>query len=281
MSEENPTPEAVPTADWKQTLPENVRGWQEVETSDSPDKFWNQVANMRSHLGQSIRIPSEEASEEDRNAFYQKLTDKVPGLIATPDPENPESFDPVYNALGRPESPDGYSSPEYGELPVGDEKIGELKSLAHKHGLSDKQFKGFMEEMINGEAQIYNDQLAKTQQSVDELKGEWGQTFDARMGAAIQFAEKSGAPDDLLGLMKEGKVNGKTLRWMHKMAEAMGEKSEVISQGQESAQVVDPMEASNRASELRNKLISGTIPPGSKEYNQILNKMVEYQEMAG
>lgn len=288
MSEENGeqvtpevTPEVVPTEDWRQSLPENVRGWQEAETSDSADKFWNQIVNMRSHLGQSIRIPSDEASKEDRDAFYQKLTDKVPGLIATPDPENPETYDPVYNALGRPESPEGYQSPEYGDLPIGDEKIGELKAIAHKNGLSDKQFKGFMEEMISSEAQIYNEQLAKTQQSVDELKGEWGQTFDARLGAAIQFAEKSGAPEDLVGLMKKGQVNGSTLRWMHKMADAMGEKSEVVSQGQEGAQVVDPMEATSRASELRGKLLSGKIPPGSKEYNQILNKMVEYQKMAG
>jgi hypothetical protein len=63
--------------DWKTSLPEPVQGWDEVKNSDTPDKFWDQVTNMRSHLGQSIRIPGQDAGDDDWKAFNEKMIAKV------------------------------------------------------------------------------------------------------------------------------------------------------------------------------------------------------------
>ena len=48
------------------------------------DSFLKQAVDYQAMQGSSIRIPGENASEEDRQAFYAKLTAQVPGLMAVP-----------------------------------------------------------------------------------------------------------------------------------------------------------------------------------------------------
>lgn len=266
------------TTDWKETLPESVREWDEVKNSDSPEKFFDQVSNMRSLMGQSIRIPSEEASEEDRNAFYSKLTEKVPGLMPTPDPTDEGSVESVLKALGRPDDAGQYSVPEIENNPLTDEKMGEMKAVAHKYGLTNKQFEGLMGDIIQSDVQMLNEMQAMSQKSRDEVRGEWGGTFEAREQNLIQFAEKSGAPNQLVELLKNGQTDGATLRWIHSMAESMGEKPVFTNNGKESTPTVDRAEASERAQELRTKLTH--MPQSDPSYQSTLNRMMEYEKQA-
>jgi len=97
---------------WSAGLPENVQEWDEVRNSDTPEKFWGQVTDMRKFLGQSIRIPGENASSEDLAAFHDKLTSKVPGLTHVPDFKDAEAAGKFYSAIGRPEKQDEYKLPE-------------------------------------------------------------------------------------------------------------------------------------------------------------------------
>jgi len=97
---------------WKDTLPEGVKDWGEVRDSKSEDSFWEQMSNMRSMMGQSIRVPTDDASKEDKAAFNQRLMEKVPNLMQKPDADNADVMDAFYNQMGRPEEAAKYDAPE-------------------------------------------------------------------------------------------------------------------------------------------------------------------------
>ena len=94
--------------EWKATLPESLQSWDEVTNSDSPEKFWEQMSNQRKLIGDSIRIPSEEAGDDSWNAFNEKIMNKVPTLMRTPNSDDSDSINDVLKRLGKPEDVDGY-----------------------------------------------------------------------------------------------------------------------------------------------------------------------------
>lgn len=63
---------------WKNNVPEAVKDWDEFKNSETQEQFFDQMANHRKHLGQSIRIPSEEAGSDTWNQFHEKILNKVP-----------------------------------------------------------------------------------------------------------------------------------------------------------------------------------------------------------
>ena len=93
---------------WKGTLPDSVKDWNEVKEAKSADSFWEQMQNMRSFMGQSIRVPGEDASKDDKAAFNTKLMEKVPSLMQKPDFDNDEVMQAFYSQMGRPEEAEVY-----------------------------------------------------------------------------------------------------------------------------------------------------------------------------
>ncbi|MCK5714796.1 MAG: hypothetical protein KAH64_02455, partial [Nitrosomonadaceae bacterium] len=75
---------------WYDSFPESVQQWDEVQNSSGPEQFWQRITSHRQHIGQSIRIPSDEASADDMNAFYDKLQKRVPNLMPVPDIDDPD-----------------------------------------------------------------------------------------------------------------------------------------------------------------------------------------------
>ena len=83
-------------------------------------------------LGNSIRIPGEDASDEARKAFYDKIS-TLPNIIKF-DENDPTS---VFNRLGRPETVDGYKLETAASI---DPTItSTFLQEAHKAGLTNRQ----------------------------------------------------------------------------------------------------------------------------------------------
>ena len=73
-------PEAAapaPAPDWRSAIPEDVRGSPSLQNIESIEDLATQFVNAQGLIGNSIRIPSDNASDEDRAAFRQKLLEKV------------------------------------------------------------------------------------------------------------------------------------------------------------------------------------------------------------
>jgi len=186
-SDEGTQTQNTDVPEWQAAIPENIRGWDEVKNSDTPEKFWGQVENMRSFLGQSIRIPGEDAGAEQQQEFYDKLITKVPDLMIRPKDDDADAMQTLYRQLGQPEKADDYRLPEIDVpegIPVDEDALKAFAPIAHKYGLSQKQFEGVLKDYNEGQLQDILKQKSGYQEQMQSLKGEWGLTFDENMQKA-------------------------------------------------------------------------------------------------
>lgn len=110
-------------------------------------------------------------------------------LLRVPTDDKPESWDPIYNKLGRPEKPDAYklTLPEGAKL--NEELAKPLFETAHKLGVSQKQLDGLygalaaegQKQNVAATAKATADQAAAAQ----ALKTEFGMAYDQKIATAV------------------------------------------------------------------------------------------------
>jgi len=231
--------------DWKELLPEDIRTWDEVKNADDPNKFWDQIKNMRSRLGRSLTLPPEDAGEEARKEFIEKVRKHVPDLI--PMPKDPESFDEVLKALGKPEDPEKYKLPEL-EVPEGvqlnEDKIELMRKLAYEAGLTQRQFEALSKKYIETELQQYMALTEAEQQKLSALKQEWGAAFDEKLQKA-EAVRKQYFP------FLQGNLSADMIKSLVDLADNMGKEPESLKETQKT-QALTPDEAELQLSAIFN-----------------------------
>lgn len=243
---------------WSEALPESVRGWDEVKNSDGADKFWDQMTNMRSRMGSSIRVPGEDAGAEDVTAFHDKLKSKVPGLMNTPDFESEDTMQELYTRMGRPTESKEYIVPEFKDslgkdIPGLDLTMAEtFKEVAHKAGLSQKKYAEIVSAITNTNIANYENLVAGQQADQDKLSSEWGAAHSRNTEIVKNFVAKSDAPESVSKAMENGMMDRNTMVWLHSLAtKTLGTGADF--QGDDSNKgVMTPDEASLKISEIRN-----------------------------
>ena len=119
------------TDEWRDNLPEELKGHKGLADVKDVNGLAQQFLDGQAMIGNSIRVPGPDAGTEALAAFHTKLSDKVPGLIPTPDRDNPEQMNALYKQMGRPDDVMGYEHPEG----VDATKMGDFAKLAHELGL--------------------------------------------------------------------------------------------------------------------------------------------------
>jgi uncharacterized protein YjbJ (UPF0337 family) len=234
---------------WAVTLPESVRSWDEVKNSETPEKFWDQITHMRTHLGQSVRIPSSDAGAEDWAKFNKKILDKVPTLMPKPNPDDKENLANVYSALGKPDAPEGYKVPE-GAKTVAEDAVKALRDLAYSLHLNNAQFEALVTdvEKHNEENRTLVEEHQEQAQGV--LKKEWGAAFDQNYTAIEKYLENTGAPSDLIAKAKDKKLQAETAVWVLKQWDAVKGEGPGALGDSSTGDVMTPSEAKERIGEI-------------------------------
>ena len=239
--------------DWRQGLPEDIRDAPVFkDIADLPTLAKN-YQELKSYQGNSLRIPGEDAGEEDVAAFHQKIMDKVPGLIYSPDLENSEQMDAIYTRLGRPEEATGYEIPEIdtGGIEMDFTMAEALKPIAHKYGLSKKQFEGIVSEMTAGNVGQAKQLQQQHAQDISDLSREWGAAYNERVSKAAKVAEATNAPAELVNAIKNGHAGSGTLKWLYGLSESLGgETAQLVKQ--QGSPTMTPDDAKMKISEIRN-----------------------------
>ncbi len=125
---------------------------------------------LEAYNSRSIQIPTDDASDEARAAFMERLT-TVDGVMATP--EN-------YYV---PDAADKYNFAEV-EGFVGDESVGALKAEALKLGMTQEQANGIHSWLASNIVANQTEEATTTAAGVAELRGIWGAAFDNKVQAA-------------------------------------------------------------------------------------------------
>jgi hypothetical protein len=240
---------------------------------------------MRSFLGQSIRIPSAEAGAEDWAAFNSKLIAKVPTLVPRPKPEDEVATMQLFDALGRPQKPEEYSTPQFTPpegVTLNTAPIEQFKAVAHAAGLTKKQFEKVVQAMTNkamADAAAANAAMTK---EVGTLTTEWGAAFDQNYKRALSIAEKTGAPAGLIEVLKAAKADAATVKWLYKVADAFKDTNNAAND-RGGTVTMTPAEATARIREIYNNpkhAFFVTADPGHKDALQQMLQLVAYSNPA-
>lgn len=155
-----------------------------------------QFVDSQKMIGGSVRVPKDDAPQEEWDKFYAKL--------------------------GRPESADGYQFP-LPEVPHGEwnkDAVSSFKKAAHGLGLTPRQAQGLMTMYADMERQAVKQRGGATEARIGELKAEWGEAFKNNLAIAksatrqlfgqkfIDMLNKTGLGDDpdlIRGMVRVGK----------------------------------------------------------------------------
>ena len=233
------------TSRWQDSLPEELKTAADLQGFDSVEKLAANFVERGRFLDGSIRIPAPDASDEDKLAFQNRLMEKVPSLMPTPDFSDPNSVKDIVTRMGMPKDPKGYKNPEGVEVP--DDEV--FRKMAHDLNLTQSQYQGF----IAGIAKQYGEQTAVAQQSQESnlmaLKREWGLDFNDRNSRVSALLEIMDAPQGLKDSFKSKTMDVPTIKWLHEVASAMGSEGREIAQPTGSGNFT-PVEATARIQEI-------------------------------
>lgn len=173
--------------EWKDELPEDLRGTALVQEAKDIASVVKQAVDFQRMLGNSLRLPSENASEADVQAFREKV--QKHGLV----PRD------KFTEFVRPADPSAYSLPS---PPPDAEKIGLTqtqvdlwKAQAHELGLSPEQFAQFADKQIEQAREAHQARMSKFEAANEALKAEWGEALNERKQLALQAAQKFGGEE--------------------------------------------------------------------------------------
>lgn len=231
--------------DWRDSLPEELKTHKGLADVKDVGGLAQQFLDGQQMIGNSIRVPGEDAGDDAWKAFHDKLTTKVPNLIPTPDPDNEEQMKALFGKLGRPEDATGYEHPEGMDAT----KMADFANLAHSLGLSKSQY-GKMVGALNDHTTTQ--QAAASDafvQGIRELKQEWGIVYEDNVQLVDAVMKGTSAPAQLLELGAEGKLDSTTLKWLHGIGKQLGTEGINFDKDEFSSRVA-PAEAAARAAEI-------------------------------
>lgn len=236
------------TASWRDSLPDDLKNHQSLSTTKDVASLAKQFVDQQAYLGNAVRIPSAEASAEDRKAFHDKIIAKVPGLMIRPDTAKPEDMEAFHRMVGRPDKPEEY---ELVEGLTENDYTKLLRTAAHKQGLNKTQFKEMVAVFPAIAKQLADANAAAAQERKDAVQKEWGAATAKNTTIATSIAEKTGAPQALIDGIKAGTVDIGTLKWLHGLAAAFGGEGKHLSTDSGNSAAMTPAEAASRITEIR------------------------------
>ena len=194
MSEEQITQETVPVAETTETTTEAPKQETQIEQPvPTVAKSWKEAISEEFREDPNIAKFTEidALAKSYINATRMIGQDKVavPNNNSTDD-----QWNEVYDKLGRPESPEKYKLEANSDVvPLDEGAIKQFAENAHQLGLNNKQAQGILEfykNSMEGSAQQTKIDTETSQaQAEQELRKEWGRSYDDNIKRAAQVAK--------------------------------------------------------------------------------------------
>ncbi len=265
--------------DWRLQLPEELRNNPSI--SDTPDiaTLAKRFIDTKALVGKSLRLPSEEAGDEDWNKFYDDLMGKVPTLMRKPDLTDKVALERIYEQLGKPGEADAYTIPEIDNQGVNVDKgvIEKFKQIAFENGLSQTQFDNVVKSLTGDSIQQALEMQKRIDEDVQSLVKEWGAAYDKNLSIARAVAKKLGTPDFLMQPLLSGTPPSSSAKFFYSLAESIGKEGTEIIDNSGDDDVMTPAEAQMQMSEMRRNRDNPLNIPGDPGHKAAL---VKYQKLA-
>ena len=287
MSQEQITQEAVPVAETTQPTTEAPQQTEQPisSTTEQPTvaKSWKEAISEEYRKDPNI----EKFTEIDALAKSYINATRMIGQdkVAVPNENSTDDqWNEVYAKLGRPESADKYKLDVKSEaVPIEDGAIKQFAETSHKLGLNNKQAQGILEyykSIMEGSAQQSKIDTETAQaQAEQQLRQEWGKTFDENVKKAGSVAKANLGVDVLDMQLKDGTRLGdhpEVIKGFAKIADMMSEdkivstESENVDQGKDIEQEISKI-MNDRTGPYWNK--------GHPEHDKIVQQVYTLRSM--
>ena len=277
VATESPAVSLAPeSSDWRMSLPPELRENPTIKDTPSVETLAKRLVDTKSMLGNSIRVPGPDASQEDREKFLNTLLEKDVNLMRKPDLTDDASVDAVLASLGKPEAPSEYYRPEEW-AGVDDTRFEGIAEIAHKAGVTKRQFEIMAKEMSNYDNQYFGQLQQEQSARMGELRNEWGKAFEQKTQRAAVIAKQLEMPQPLQEALAQGNVDVATYRWLDSMAEKFGSEGNSLVQGAGAISAYTPSEIRARRDELTRQMQG--MNPSDPSYQDKLKQLVKYSEM--
>ena len=109
----------VEPTDWRAEFSPELKEAPSIKDFENPEALAKSYVEQAAYLGNAIRPPGPEASEEDKRKFYTQIQEHAGDkLVPRPDPEDAETMAAYAKAMGRPDEATGYIPPELEEFNI-------------------------------------------------------------------------------------------------------------------------------------------------------------------
>src|SRR6056300_1309240 len=207
---------------WKDTISEEFRNDPNISKFTELDALAKSYINATRMIGQDkVAIPNENSTDDQ--------------------------WQEVYGKLGRPESPDKYKLEVQSETaPLDDTAIKQFAENAHQLGLNNKQAQGILEfykNSMEGSIQQAKVDTETAQANAEqELRKEWGRSYDENIKRAGAIA-KANMSEDILNMeLKDGTRIGdhpSVIKGFANIANLMSEDKLVSTESENVSQGID------------------------------------------
>lgn len=235
-----------PEPNWKDDLPADLKDHATLKDIKDVGGLAKSFVDTMAAQGQMIRVPGPDAGKDALKDFHLKLTDKVPGLIPTPDPKNEEQMSALFKRMGRPDEITGYEHPEG----VDALQMADFAKLAHGLGITKNQYLKLvtaLAETTTKKNDAVNDSFVKAMRS---LKQDWGIVFEDNIQLVNSVMKGTGAPKDMLELAADNKLPAETVKWLFNIGKQLGTEGINFDKDESSTTRLAPSEAAAQAKEL-------------------------------
>jgi len=267
--------------DWYGSMPEELQSapfFKPLEDGShrTIDQVVSDLTNAAAHMGNSLRMPGPDASDEDRMNFAMRAAEKNPMLMVRPNTEDAEAMESLLKTLGKPDEPSEYALPE--EVEIAEDALVSLRQKAHQYGMTKKQFESWVKDMHNESQESMQRQQDALEQDINGLKADWGDAMQSRLERIAGTLAKTGAPEYLTEALKNNKLPSTDIKWLYSLAESLGGEGQPLSQDTNHQDVMTPDEARRQAREItRNPILKD---PSHPEYRRLVQKRFLLMEKA-
>lgn len=167
------------------SLSEDLRGQSNLKDFKDINALAKSYIELDKMRGNSIRIPSKDASPEAKAEFLNKLKD-IDGVVL-------KSDEKLMEKLGKPATKDEYKLDISDDIMKGNPTLSSdietFKAVAHEVGLTNDQAAKIVANRLSAIKEVNDLTAAKKEASLAALKTAWGTDFDNRLAGVKQVAK--------------------------------------------------------------------------------------------
>ncbi len=260
--------------EWLTDLPEDMQGNETLNRFNSVEDLAKSYIEARSSIGSMMRVPSEDASDEDRAQFVTDLINKVPNVMLKPDFDEPEQSKDFFKTLGVPDTATDYTNPE--DIEMSPEMESDLRDAAFELNMTPQQYKQFATRI----SKQFNDQVTKQKETaeagINALKGKWGAAYDANRAAAEKIFNENKVGDQTFDAL-----NAEGIETFFQLSKQLtGKGPQVGDQPDNIVSVMSPDEAQNQINDIFRNNKHPYFDPAHPDHQRALRRMLDLQDYA-